>query len=230
MQDVCYDCGKELDDSNRTKEHVPAKNLYDGFGHEFKKNRITVPACFECNNRYSKIDQEIRDLLAVKSNNLNEKAELTGKGIRSIFRQKNWKGRVFTDINGNAVSVSFDYNQLCNLHLKNFKALFFKKYGFPLPTDFELAIATEGDEGKIENIEKIHNYIRDGKEWEVSGSADVFKFIIKDITFDPINGYYESGDINKLDSIGGVIVYHDEIVAVILASKKMFIESCKPKD
>lgn len=223
MPDVCYDCGCELNSSNRTKEHVPAQNLYEGFSDEFKNQRITVPACATCNGKYSKIDQEIRDLIAVKNDSEKEKIEFAGKGLRSILRRKNWKDRVYTDINGNAKGVSFDYNQLCELHIKNFKALFYRKYGFPLPKEYKISIGTEGDELDekwLKTIQCMHDYIRTDKEWEVSGSAEVFKFILKDITLEPEKGYYESGDFDKLIAVGGVLVYHDQIVAVVLAGKR----------
>lgn len=226
MPDVCYDCGCELNSSNRTKEHVPAQNLYDGFGDEFKNQRITVPACSTCNGKYSKIDHEIRDLVAVKSDNTDELKELTSKGVRSIFRKKSWKERVHTDLNGSAKSVSFDYNQLCELHVKNFKALFYRKYGFPLPKEYKISIGTEGDEldsKKLEAIQSMHDYIRTDKEWEVFGNAEIFKYILKDITFEEGKGYYESGDFEKLIAVGGVLVYHDQVVAVVIAGKKDFL-------
>jgi hypothetical protein len=76
-----------------TVEHVPAKNLYDGFDNQFNVNRITVPACYDCNQLYSKIDQEIRDSLAVKSDSEEQKKIMTGKGVRSILRRSNWRDR-----------------------------------------------------------------------------------------------------------------------------------------
>lgn len=225
-ENLCYDCGCNLTPENRTREHVPAQNLYEGFSDEFKKNRITVPACFNCNQKYSKIDQEIRDLIAVKSDNSDELKDLTGKGVRSIFRRKSWKERVHTDSNGNTKAVSFDYNQLCDLHVKNFKALFFKKYGFPLPNEYKISIGTEGDEldeKKSKTIQCMHDYIRTDKEWEVSGSTEIFKYILKDVTLDEGKGYYESGDFDKLIAVGGVLVYHDQVVAVVMAGKKDLI-------
>ena len=64
-----------------------------------------------------------------------------------------------------------------------------------------------------------YEYLCNDNNWEVSGSAEIFKFIIKDITLEPGKGYYESGDFNKLSAIGGVLVYHSEVIAVILVKK-----------
>ena len=70
MAKICYNCGIELNKENLSVEHVPAKNLYDDLDDTFKINRITVPACKRCNGIYSKIDQEIRDVLAIKNDNI----------------------------------------------------------------------------------------------------------------------------------------------------------------
>lgn len=227
---ICYNCGKELTEDNTTVEHVPAKNLYEGFGDEFKKNRITVPACNSCNNLYSKIDQEIRDALAIKNDSLEEKQNLTGKGVRSIMRRSNWTDRTHFNLYGQVVAVDFSYNDLKQIHVKNFKALFFRKYGFPVPDNFEIDIIADGDDEKIETATVIHDYLRADKEFEYSGHPNIFKFILKDMTPDePNNRIFESGDFDKLVGVAGLLVYHDDMGAVIVAGKKDFIESCKQR-
>ena len=60
---LCYNCSKELVENEITREHIPARTLFDGYGNEFKTNRITVPACLECNNKYSKCDEVLRNLI-----------------------------------------------------------------------------------------------------------------------------------------------------------------------
>lgn len=185
---ICYNCGTELTADNSTVEHVPAKNLYEGFSDELKRNRITVPACRTCNNLYSKIDQEIRDAIAIKSDNIEERQALIGKGVRSIMRHSNWKDRTHIDISGNVIAVDFSYANLRELHIKNFKALFYRKYGFPVPGDFIIEIIADGDENLIGTAQFLHDYIRQDKEWEISGHPDIFKFILKDITEDEQQG------------------------------------------
>lgn len=118
MNKTCYNCGVPLDKTNRTKEHIPAKNLFQGYPDEYKMNRITVPACDECNQKYSKIDQELRDALAVINNTVDEKSELTRKGIRSILNSSNWQDRVFMGPNGRVEAVKFGYDNLINYHKK----------------------------------------------------------------------------------------------------------------
>lgn len=227
-QNICYNCGIVLTGDNATVEHVPAKNLYEGFGDDFKKNRITVPACHKCNNLYSKVDQEIRDALAVKNDSLEKKQDLTGKGVRSIMRRSNWKDRTHFNHNGQVIAVDFGYDELRKIHIKNFKALFFRKYGFPVPDDFEIDIIADGDDGKIETAKVIHDYLRIDKEFEYSGHPDIFKFILKDMTPDAAqNKIYESNDFDKLVGVAGLLVYHDDMGAIVVAGKKDFVESCK---
>jgi hypothetical protein len=224
MNKICYDCGKPLTKENITVEHVPAKNLYEGFNDDYKKNRITVLACYDCNQKYSKIDQEIRDALAIKNESTEEKQDLTGKGVRSILRRSNWKDRTHYDINGQVTAVDFSYKVLQKIHIKNFKALFFRKYGFPVPDNFEINIIADGDESDLNKMEAasiIHDYLSQNSNFEISGHPDIFKFVIKDLT--PIDGsqeIYESGDFDKLYAVGGLMVYHDQMAAVVVASNQ----------
>jgi hypothetical protein len=228
-KEYCYDCGIEITKNNRTVEHVPAKNLYEGFSEKFKMNRITVPACRECNQKYSKIDQEIRDALAVKNADPAKMAELTGKGVRSIFRRKNWKDRLHVDVNGHVEAVEFSYDELKQLHIKNFKALFYRKYGFPLPKDFMIEIIADGDDNMAPAAAVLYDYATIQTQWEVSGSEEVFKFILKDITIDRGKDViYESKQFEKCEAVVGILVYHDSIAAVVSAGRQEFIESCKP--
>lgn len=230
MRKICYNCGISLSSDNATVEHVPAKNLYDGFGDKFKLNRITVPACLVCNNLYSKIDQEIRDALAIKNNDPNQKQRLTGKGVRSILRRSNWIKRTQFNNHGKIIAVDFSYNDLRQIHLKNFKALFFKKYGFPVPKVFEIEIIADGDEDKIESVRSLNDYLLIDKEFNYSGHSDIFKYILKDISIDK-NGnssIFESGDFDLIIAVVGLLIYHNEIATIVLAGKKEFIENCKP--
>lgn len=228
MEKVCYNCGIQLNKTTATVEHVPAKNLYDGFGSDYKKNRITVPACSSCNNLYSKIDQEIRDALAIKNDDVSQREELTGKGIRSILRKSNWLDRAHFNNTGQVIAVDFDYGDLLQLHIKNFKALFFRKYSFPLPDHFEIDIISEGDYDKLEVAKDLYEYAILDTKFECSGHPDVFKFTLKDITHNKTDGsIYESGDFNKLIMIIGILIYHNDIIAIVVAGKKDFLKKFK---
>ena len=49
----CYNCFKPIKEGEKTREHIPAKTLFEGYDDKYKVNRITVPACYECNQGYS---------------------------------------------------------------------------------------------------------------------------------------------------------------------------------
>jgi hypothetical protein len=230
MPKICYNCGIALTADNSTVEHVPAKNLYEGFDIEFKVNRITVPACVICNNLYSKIDQEIRDALAVKNDDPQQRKDLTNKGVRSILRRANWTDRTHFNSNGQVIAVNFSYSDLRKIHIKNFKALFFRKYGFPVPGNFEIDIIADGDDSRIETAQLIHDYLCVDREFEFSGHPAIFKFIVKDMTPDKeMDTVYESGDFYKLIIVAALLIYHDNMGAVVVAGKKDYIENCKIK-
>ena len=70
----CYLCGST---TQVTREHLPAKNL---FPKPRPSNLITVPCCYECNNKYSKEDEYFRVAVSSLIN-----ANPTGK---AIWKQK----------------------------------------------------------------------------------------------------------------------------------------------
>lgn len=47
----CYNCKSQISrkEGTETKEHIPAQNLFAGFGDAYKKNRIAVSSCLKCN-------------------------------------------------------------------------------------------------------------------------------------------------------------------------------------
>lgn len=228
----CYDCGKPLTKDTTTKEHIPAKNLFNGYPPEYKNNRLTVPACFDCNQAYSKIDQEIRDAIGIMNNNEPHQQELTRQAVKSILRRNNWKERVEKNEKGDVVSVSFSYEELRQLHIKNFKGIFYSTYGFPVPEYFEIEIISDGDE-KFEHLMKaaqtMHDYIDSFKDWKQSGNHDVFMYNMKKIASDSEGMLNDNGDVENSMAVVSVLVYHKKLSAVVVAAKKDFLESIKNK-
>lgn len=229
----CYNCGIELTKENRTKEHIPAQNTFIGYAPEFKLNRITVPACFDCNNEYSKIDMEIRDAIGIMNENDEKQAEMTKKAVEAIMRDKNWPDRLEI-IDGKVVSVTFSYDTFKKLHIKNFKGLFYHKYGFPLPDDFKIEIIAEGDfeDVKLNSIAQfLSDYISDGGDFQISGHKDIFQFKLKTLT--PMHDGNHINDSPTLDNalgVVGLLVYHNNLKAIIIAAKKDYLETIKPKE
>lgn len=89
MELFCYNCRIPLLPADNKREHIPAQNLYEGYSPEYKKNRIVVPCCFTCNNRFSKIDQEIRDFIGIGKETMGSDDIITQKAVRSIMRKSN---------------------------------------------------------------------------------------------------------------------------------------------
>ncbi len=222
----CYNCANEIEADKITAEHIPAQNLYTGYKEDYKKDRITVPACETCNHLYSKIDQEIRDAIAIKS---DSKSEMVSKGFRSILRRSNWKERTEVNIDGKVVSVEFSYNDLRQIHLKNFKGIYFHTYNKVIPDNFVLEIIADGDENLKESAEFLYQYAMDGKEWIPSGHPDIFRYIIKPIAINDVEQKIVEPQ-NLEDAIGfvGVLIYHETILAIIVAGEEEYVKTCNP--
>jgi hypothetical protein len=222
----CYNCGIELTAETNHAEHVPAKNLFSTYPDEFKKELLTVPSCFDCNNDFSKIDQEIRDAIGIMNENNDLQSEMTRKAVKSIMRRSNWINRVVSVDDGRAFEVSFSYDDFEKLHIKNFKGLFYAKYGFPIPNDYEIKIIAEGDEDndKLQSIAKfLYGYTDEGIEWNTIGHEDVFQYKIKAMIPDKNGMIYDNVDIKNAVGFVCTMHYHNAIKPLIIASKTNFI-------
>ncbi|WP_313032285.1 hypothetical protein [Soonwooa sp.] len=226
----CYNCGIELTAENKTREHIPAKNLFNGYSDEFKLNRIVVPACFGCNNQYSQIDQEIRDVIGVLNDDNELQKEVTRQAVKSIMRKSNWVNRVnMGEEELQNISVNFKYNDLRELHLKNFKGVFFYDYKFPLPQNFSLEIIAEGDEEdpKLVEIKKmIQNYLKT-KDWKVSGHEDVFKYRLAMLNLREESENFDFSETNKIEDCDLIICeiyYHNVINPIIFAAENKYLD------
>lgn len=167
----CYNCGKELGENEVTKEHIPARTLFDGYTDRYKKNRITVPACFECNNFYSFTDENFRNLIGIiatqEGNNV-----IAEKSINSILRKKSEYSRL-NFYNGEVVGVDFNEQKIIEFHKKNFKGLFYHQYGFPLTKDYELVVnINENDNTEFTLC--VIGYLKDFFEWKYSGHKNIW--------------------------------------------------------
>lgn len=225
----CYNCGIELTQENKTREHIPAKNLFNGYSDEYKLNRIVVPACFDCNNQYSLIDQEIRDVIGILNNDNELQKEVTRQAVKSIMRKSNWVSRVgINEGELQNISVIFKYDDLRELHLKNFKGIFFYEYKFPIPSNFELEIIAEGDEvdSKFVEIKRMFQDYLTNKVWKVSGHEDVFKYRIAMLNLQQAGekfDFSETTNIEKCDLIICEIYYHNVINPIIFAAENKYL-------
>jgi len=59
----CYLCGKPLaSKADRTKDHVPPECIFPS---EKPPNLLTLPCCRDCNSKYGKLDERMRNYLAI---------------------------------------------------------------------------------------------------------------------------------------------------------------------
>lgn len=227
MENLCYDCGKPIKLEDEDKEHIPAKCLFNGFSDEFKLKRLTVPAHKICNNNYSKIDQELRDAIGIMTNNHTNNVALTSKAIRSILRKKDGIERISSKNGTNY--VDFNFNNLKDLHIKNFRGIFYNSYKIPLPEQFELEIVSVGDDDKIsfEEVHKLYHAINDNfPKWEISGHPDIFKYKI--IVFD--NNTFCDFKINSNEqTVFSIMVYNQEIICIVVAATEKMIGKFRKK-
>jgi hypothetical protein len=227
MEKLCYDCGLPIKKNELTREHIPAQCFFVGYGEGFKVNRITIPAHKTCNQRYSKIDQELRDAIGVMTNNQTNKRELVSKSLKSLFGKKEGIKRLsFED---GTISMNFNYGILRELHLKNFKGLFFHKYKIPLPERFKIEIITEGDQEtfSIEQASYMYHSINDNfPKWEKSGHSDIFKYKI--VVFDQ-NGICDFDTNSDEQTIFSVMVYNEELICFGFAATELTIKKFTKK-
>jgi hypothetical protein len=223
MDILCYDCGKVIHKDDRDREHIPAQCFYSGFGPDYKKNRITVDAHKACNQKYSKIDQELRDAIGISIDNQKGNSELTSKSIRSILRKRSGIERITSE--KREMFVDFNYGDLRLLHIKNFKGIFYKEFGIPIPEKLFIEIITDGDQENFsyEVMNLFYQIVNQSiDEWKISGHKDIFKYKL---------GVFENNNLSTFDInsneqiIFCVMIYHEEIVCFGFATTKSLIDS-----
>lgn len=198
MSRKCYNCGLEVTRKNRSKEHIPAQALFVGYPYTYKINRITITGCMDCNNFYSSVDEEFRNLIGI-INNSPERETITKKSIWSNFQFWKKQNRLMFDNDGRVGGVIFDANQIELFHKKNFKGIFYKEYGYPISNDFDILVdINEGDwsDGLMSSI----GYLQDHFNWKISGHKDIFQYIIQPFRDNLPNGIQTNIKPNVTDT------------------------------
>ena len=220
----CYNCTKELDKRSVTKEHIPAKANFVGFSNEYKVNRITVPACYKCNQDYSTIDQEIRDAIGIMNENNEMHNVITEMAVSSLLKQKNANERLIFK-SGIVLGVVFDREIFKKLHIKNFKGIFYYEFGLPISNDFIFEVILEEKfeiASKYKWFNTLYNYVSDQNETKVSGHRDIFEYKLKKMNLNENNELNEIGQLEDAKAFVGFINYLDSMKVVILAIREEF--------
>lgn len=58
----CVYCGEVLSSDNKTKDHVPPRFIFKDIRDSINENRITVPCCYRCNQKYSVVEERLKPL------------------------------------------------------------------------------------------------------------------------------------------------------------------------
>lgn len=226
MEKKCCYCGVSLNKVTETKDHIPAKNLYEGLAEEYKNNLITVKCCNNCNNKYSRIDSTLRDVIGALYENQPNIKPLAEKTIKSITRNKNWVTRVTFDKLMKKARIKFNSEDLRLIQEKHFKALFCRHFNVPtFPSNFLIKVFMCADTDLKEALrfaELVDSImIQLNIDWEISGHEDIFKYRIVDIQSDDKNIMSKpSKNVQTARYFMASFIYHKEFDAYIVAGKR----------
>lgn len=219
----CYNCGMVLSDAERTTEHIPAKTLFDGYDNSYKANRITVPACFKCNNHYSLVDEEFRNMIGTIAKR-NDNDVIIKKAVKTVLRKDALRNRLCLDMNGIVLGVGFTLSLIEDFHKKNFKGLFFHQYGFPLPDEYDLVVNIDENDFNQFTL-GVLGYLKEFFEWKCSGHVDIFSYCMQPFRRNITKIVKNDLELNEHEKIiVGAMIYNKEHAALVYAVRKDYIQ------
>ncbi len=225
---VCYNCRKVFDAKDITKEHIPAKNLFEGYDEKYKVNRITVPACSECNGKYSPTDEEFRNMIGVIAKR-KENQKITEKAAKSCNRGQSRKQRLFIDDTGKVSGVSFGQSIIDDFHKKNFKGLFYHQYKTVLPDNYELFVNVDENDWSDSTL-GILGYLKNLFTEKYSGHPDILSYVIQPFRLNISNPTKKDLLPQKDENIFvAYLNYNREHTALVFAVRKEYLEKIKNK-
>ena len=216
----CYNCGNDFAKEELTKEHIPPRCFSDVYPVEFKNNRVTVLCCDTCNNEYSKIDNELRDMIAILKDGRDGNTEFLKKGIKSVINRKELgKGYVF-DENVRQYKISFDYEPLEKLFDKCHKGMFYEKFGFPIDEMFvsqasQKMINDKHNTEKNAIFESFHKQRPDS--FIISGHQDIFRASILAYKRGQNNTFEITDELEDCFALSSYMVFHDQIDCLVMS-------------
>lgn len=215
---VCYNCGAELNKETETKEHIPAKSLFEGFDEKHKVNRITVPACEKCNGQYSPTDEEFRNMMGIISKK-DEDKKITEKSVRSILLKDKEHERLHLDDYGKVSGVSFSQGTIEDFHKKNFKGLFMHEYGQKIPDNYKL-VANIDEKDWSNETRAILGFI-EPFDWKNSGHQEIFQYKLQPFRFGIKN--HDKSDLEPEENepmYAGLMKNNNQHVGLVLAIRQ----------
>jgi hypothetical protein len=221
----CYNCGipfSKLDKVEKTKEHIPAKTLFQGYPKEYLTNRKTVPSCLKCNQEYAQIDDQIRDLIGITNESDIEKKQLTAKTVRKLFgnrKELNERMSLFK----NKICFNFNMANIDKLHFKNFKGIYTLITKKPLNDLYLLDVYSLGqDEQKLKLGKKFLQEIELTENWIISGHENIFKFKMVSIDIQSLQILEFDDKIlnSEPEFLMCAMKYNSTIVALVVGMKE----------
>lgn len=88
----CVHCGRKLDKSNSTQEHIPSKSL---LMKPYPEELMTIASCRECNSSFSRDEEYLAALLsAVLAGSTDPKKQKNARMAKTFMRRKGLRARI----------------------------------------------------------------------------------------------------------------------------------------
>lgn len=203
----CYLCGEILiKNKNKSKDHIPPKCI---FPEKKPFNLITAPCCKTCNDKFSPIDERMRNYFSVIAEAKSNEVGYTAK--RVIQRSKRLRSDFLSHITESPIVDSFGRplyffhfkdeelkNELIDWLKRIVKGLYFKKHKIRISdnADYEVKLLPE-----IKPQESKTFPMEEGLE------------------FRPYFVYKVSPYNNTTNTDFWMLIFHDRIVSIVIVKK-----------
>lgn len=179
----CYNCGCELTKDKETREHIPMRALFKGYPKDYLTEPVTVPACSACNNEYSKIEEDFRNLIAIWS--INEKVDVSSSVLQKALRSPKLHSKIKKSQDFN---ITFNIQDYIDVHIKKFKGLYYHQYGISLPSTYEINVLEDlsNKNNVSQRLSLLLKVMRERIKSEdllSIGHKDIFQYKIVDLGF-----------------------------------------------
>lgn len=228
-QQICYNCGNPIDEKELTKEHVPAKNLFEGYDEKYKVNRITVAACLKCNGEYSPTDEDFRNMIGAIAKRKENNA-IAEKTKRSLLRKDPQKQTFSIDNIGKISGITLNEITVEQYHKKNFKALFFDKYGRAIDeNEYDIFVNIDENDWSHATL-GILGYLKDLFKRFKSGHEDILNYSLQPFRLGVTNPSQDDLQPDENENMFvGFFEYNKEHASLVIAVRKGYLEELKIK-
>ncbi len=213
----CVYCLKEVD--SITKDHIPPKCITP---QEFKEDFLTVPACFECNQKLSLEDEYFRITMLI-SESVSEQEHLKETSFKTLNRFKHpvpfWD-KFLSKIQridfynedeqylGRKLQYTVDYHRIADYFIRLARGLFYLDTQNYIPLDYIVTSIDIFDQFNEKDAHFIRMFYDAIKNLSFTNRTGIMKYRYR---------LYQTE--HKIHSIWNIIVY-DKINFLIYFTKK----------